>query len=209
LPLRAAPLVSVSSLDNSNLAKSAGSMLTINGLGFGASNFTPTSSLTTSDNCFSTAWTSVTTVTCAPRSYSAGAQLTSVIARGATSTWTTLFTFDSNSAQPSLALIHVSLAVGCAAPVVSSSDPINMALSGAGIITIGGLNFADSANFTPTSSIRMAGACSSTAWTSLTAVSCTSRAYEGVSLCLGVTLSALAGTRSARFSFDGASAILR
>jgi hypothetical protein len=54
----------------------------------------------------------------------------------------------------------------------------------------------------------MSGACSSTAWSSLTAVSCTSRAYKGDSLCLGVTLSAIAGTRSARFSFDGASAIL-
>ncbi len=209
LSLGAAPLVSVSSLDNSNLAKSAGSTLTINGLGFGASNFTPTSSLTTSDNCFSTAWTSVTAVTCAPRSYSAGTQLTSVIARGATSTWTTMFTFDGIHAEPSLALIQVPLAVGCAAPVVSSSDPINMALSGGGIITIGGLSFADSANFTPTSSIWMSGVCGSTAWTSLTAVSCAARAYNGVSLRLGVTLSATAGTRSARFSFDGASGFLR
>jgi hypothetical protein len=94
LPPAAAPLVSVSSLDNSNLPKSGGSTLTINGLGFGASNFTPTSSLTTSDNCLSTAWTSVTTMTCAPRSYSARTPLISVIARRATSTWTTLFTYD-------------------------------------------------------------------------------------------------------------------
>ena len=109
------------------------------------------------------------------------------------------------SAEPSFSLGHVALAVGCAAPVVSSSDPINMALTGGGIITIGGLSFAYSANVTPTSSIWMSGACGSTAWTSLTAVSCTSRAYAGGSLCLGVTLSAQAGTRSARFSFDGAS----
>jgi hypothetical protein len=113
------------------------------------------------------------------------------------------------SAEPSFALIHIfRAAVWCAAPVVSSGNPINIALSEGGIITIGGLSFADSANFTPTSSIWMSGACGSTAWTSLSAVSCTSRAYKGDSLYLGVTLSAMAGTRSARFSFDGASAIL-
>jgi hypothetical protein len=94
LILVAAPVVSFSSLDNSNLAKSAGLTVTISGLGFGASNVSTTSSLTTSDSCLSTAWTSITTVTCAPRCYSAGAQRTSVITRGAASTGTTLFTFD-------------------------------------------------------------------------------------------------------------------
>ena len=94
LLLVAAPVVSVSSLDNSNLAKSAGSTVTICGLGFGSSNVSPTASLTIADNCFSTAWTSVTTVMCAPRCYSVGAQRTSVIARGVPSTWTTPFTFD-------------------------------------------------------------------------------------------------------------------
>ncbi len=93
-------------------------------------------------------------------------------------------------------------ACGIAAPVVSSSDPINTALSGRGIITISGLSFADTANFTPTSSVLLSSACSSTAWTSLTSVSCTPQAYKGGALCVGVTLSGVVGTRSARFSFD-------
>ena len=105
---------------------------------------------------------------------------------------------------------------GFAAPVVSSSHPVNTALSGAGIISISGLSFAYSANFTPTSSLLLSNACSTTAWTSLTAVSCAPQSYKGSALCLGVTLSAVVGTRTvmsgigswdlsdrSRFSFDG------
>ena len=98
--LASAPLVSVSSLDYKNLAKSGGSSVTMSGLGFGASNFSCTASLTMADNCLSTAWTSVTSVLCAPRSYSAGAQLASVIMRGATSTWIASFSFDGIQLKP-------------------------------------------------------------------------------------------------------------
>ena len=89
-----APLVSVSSLDNANLAKTGGSTVTISGLGFGGWNFTSTASLTMFDNCLSTAWTSVTTASCTPRSFSGWVQRTSVVARGSYSTWSMPFSFD-------------------------------------------------------------------------------------------------------------------
>ena len=123
---RSAPVVSVSSWDRANLAVSARTSVTISGLNLGGSNRSAelpslgswpsrdnllvsdnrcrlacrsslTASLTTSDQCSSTAWTSVTAVLCAPQSYSGGVQRTSIIARGTASTWTTPFSFDGRS----------------------------------------------------------------------------------------------------------------
>jgi hypothetical protein len=95
-----APVVSISSMDRANVAVSARTHVTISGLNFGSSNCSPTASLTISDQCSSTAWTSVTAVLCAPQSYSSGVQRTSVIARGASSTWTTPFSFDGIQLTP-------------------------------------------------------------------------------------------------------------
>jgi hypothetical protein len=62
----AAPVVSAAS---ANAAPSAGGTVTINGLSFGNPAFTPTASLTAADACTSSAWTSATSVACAPLVY--------------------------------------------------------------------------------------------------------------------------------------------
>ena len=111
----AAPLVSVTSLDGANLAKSVSSPVTISGLNFVSSSSTPTSSLTTMDVCGSTAWTSVTTVSCVPQAYTGAALRTSVVVGGVSSTRGSYFSFDGiqriGAARPSVA---GALAKGCA-----------------------------------------------------------------------------------------------
>ena len=79
----------------------------------------------------------------------------------------------------------------------------NAVPSGGGTVTISGLSFGVD-DSTLTASLSLSNACSSTAWTSLTTVSCTPDAYRGAALCVGASLSAVvAGTWSAQFSFDG------
>ena len=90
----AAPLVSVSSIDSANLAKSAGLPVTISGINFLSSSSTPTSSLTLMDLCASTAWTSVTAVFCAPQAYMGAALRTLVVVGRVSSTRGSQFSFD-------------------------------------------------------------------------------------------------------------------
>jgi hypothetical protein len=132
--------------------------------------------------CLSTAWTSVTTASCTPRSFSGGVQHLGCRA------WFIQHLVHAIQLRRYLELKHrhfihciccLSTWAGSAAPVVSASLPVNMVLSGSGIITISGISFADSANWTLTSSILLSNACSTTAWTSLTAVACTPQAYKG------------------------------
>jgi hypothetical protein len=93
-----------------------------------------------------------------------------------------------------------------AAPVVSAGNAVNTALSAGSIVIITGMNLGLSCS-TPTAS-WMSDACSSTAWTSSTSLSCTSQAYRGSALCAGVLLRGIAGTlMNTRFSFDGTSLI--
>ena len=75
-------------------------------------------------------------------------------------------------------------------------------------MTIGGLNFGSSV-FTPTVSLGAADSCSSTAWTSATAVACAPSAYTGSSMRMAVSLNAVVGTLTGQFSFDGTHALLR
>ena len=62
----AAPVVSAAS---ANAVPSGGSTVTIGGLSFGTDGRPPTASLTASDACGSSAWTSATTVVCAPQAH--------------------------------------------------------------------------------------------------------------------------------------------
>ena len=93
----------------------------------------------------------------------------------------------------------------CAAPVASSMLPLNGAASGSSSVTIAGLNFGAYA-FTPSAGF-LGGSelCSTTSWSSGTAVQC----HSGVPTTLSsrshvvVTVSAVVGTRGSRFTFDG------
>ena len=82
----------------------------------------------------------------------------------------------------------------------------NAGVTSGGSVTISGLSFGDSV-FTPTASIATADLCSSTAWTSATTVACAPQAYGGsAAMRTAVSVSALAGTLTGQFSFDGACA---
>ena len=95
----AAPVVSASL---ANGAPSGGGSVTISGLSFGTAGPTATASLTTADACGSSAWTSATTVACAPHAYGGWAAVrTAVSVSGVVGTLTGQFSFDGAlSAEP-------------------------------------------------------------------------------------------------------------
>ena len=72
----AAPVVSTAS---ANAVPSDGGTVTIGGLHFGTAGATATVSLTASEGCGSTAWTSTTTVLCAPQAYGGFAVVRTVV----------------------------------------------------------------------------------------------------------------------------------
>ena len=81
-----------------NLVLTAGGSVTIGGLSFGGSAVTPTASLASADACGSSAWTSATTVLCAPPVYGGWAVRTAVSVSGVAGTLTGQFSFDGGRA---------------------------------------------------------------------------------------------------------------
>ena len=78
-----------------NAAPSGGRTVTISGLSFGAAGPTATASLTAADVCGSSAWTSATTVACAPQAYGGTAEVrTAVSVSGVAGTVTGQLSFD-------------------------------------------------------------------------------------------------------------------
>ena len=76
------------------VVSSSGSV-TISGLSFGRSDFTPTASLAVTDVCSSSAWTSATTVACAPQAYGGSAAgRTAVSVSAVAGTFVGQFSFD-------------------------------------------------------------------------------------------------------------------
>ena len=91
----------------------------------------------------------------------------------------------------------------CAAPALTNAQTANLARSGGVTTTILGLNFG-TVDATVTGSLASLGACSTSAWTSATALQCLSSVSMGVVLSTAMSVSALVGTRSsAVLSFDG------
>ena len=77
-----------------NAAPSGGGMVTIGGLSFGAVGPTATASLSAADVCGSSAWTSATTIACAPQAYGGTAVRTAVSVSGVAGTATGQLSFD-------------------------------------------------------------------------------------------------------------------
>ena len=92
------------------------------------------------------------------------------------------------------------------APVVSfgsymaGSTAVNLAQTSALSLTISGVAFMSETR-TPTSAAEMSPVCSSTSWTSSTAVTCSPGTYGGGLIRLAVTVTGLVGTGAA-FTFD-------
>ena len=96
LPFCAAPVASAAS---ANAVPSGGGSITISGLSFGTDDRTPTASLTASDACGSSTWTSATTVVCAAQAYDGLAALrTAVSVSAVPGTVIGQFSFDGTSA---------------------------------------------------------------------------------------------------------------
>jgi hypothetical protein len=91
-----------------NAAPSGGRTVTIGGLSFGLVGPTATASLSTADVCGSSAWTSATTVSCAPQVYGGLATVrTAVSVSGVAGTLMGQFSFDG---APHYAVLHCAAA---------------------------------------------------------------------------------------------------
>ena len=79
---------------SANAAPSGSGAVTIGGLSFGVVGATATASLATADVCGSSAWTSATTVACAPQAHGGTAVRTAVSVSGVAGTVTGQLSFD-------------------------------------------------------------------------------------------------------------------
>jgi hypothetical protein len=173
-----APVLSI--LQPTNSASSGGSVLTINGVGFGSADNSLTVSIGQTD-CASTSWTTTSTVQCRS-SVSYGSQLDVLITLGGlVGTEYHAFSYD--------------------APVVSfAAAPTNGPISGGAGVTMYGHNFG-SIDFTATAMVSSTE-CATTVWTSGTHVECLTSAGHGQAHALVLNLGGLAGTYAAHYSYD-------
>ena len=90
-----------------------------------------------------------------------------------------------------------------AAPAVTNVQTPNLARSGGAVATVSGVNFG-TVDATVTSSVVSIGACSTSAWTSATALQCHSPANRNPMAAFVVNVGATRSTRVLGVSFDGA-----
>jgi hypothetical protein len=173
-----------------NAMQTIGQTVTISGINFGNLDTTP-ESYTVTVACATTAWTTSTIVACGtPVGTGVGAV---TLALGFTNagyykyfgTQLQAFSFD--------------------APVASFAASYNGPKTGGESVSIIGLNFA-SIDPTPSASLELSVECSSTSWTSATAVECAAASYRGGTMRIAVTVAGLVGTTTGQFSFDGTGA---
>jgi hypothetical protein len=175
----------LSKYDPVNGPTSGGGYQTLLGTNFGSVDHTPTALFQNGieQQCYSTSWTSQTHVTCGTPSGYGSVTKTVLTVAAMVGTRMTGFTYDS--------------------PIVSDSNAVNMPNTQQGTITIKGLNFA-TVYATPT--ILIADTmCTTTAWTTATAVLCNSVATgSGSGNAIVTTLASLVGTGLGIFSYDTA-----
>lgn len=173
-----------------NAVSTGGISVTISGLDFGTTSYTPTVDLGSGTSCATTSWTSVSTVNCLPQysQYGTGSAIKPYFRGQSTYTSVTdYFTFDAP-------------AVSYALSPTSGKTP-NGPQSGDGSVTISGLNFA-AVDATATVSLR--ANCKTTSWTSMTTLSCmTGKVSAPAYLAETVTITGHTGTfQSGLYSFD-------
>ena len=196
-----------------------GTSLTISGTNFGGADLTTTASLAAV--CSTTSWSSPTVVTCKPQmavSTAIGVTATLTIA-DLLGTLVGAFTFDGKQAASATPTVHCCIApasasqlqrrfraaivehAATAAPAIYLLRPQNAPLSsgiGDGVTAIG-LNFGV-LDVTPT--VSLGAECSTTSWTSLTALACAPQGLiKPPSLQISVSLQV--GTLVGAFTFDG------
>jgi hypothetical protein len=162
-----------------NAVTTHGTSVTIAGLNFGSSSYTPTVRLGMS-SCGTTSWTSVTQLICHSASGSGRLMTTSLTVGSLAGTLALSFTYD--------------------APSISHVASDNMPTTSGASITIQGHNFAPS-DYTVTAYVGHTQ-CAKTSWLTNTAVLCKSNHGSGMSLPAVVEVSAVVGTRTGSFTYD-------
>jgi hypothetical protein len=163
-----------------NFQGSGGALLSMFGVNFANyNNASPSASVGTT-GCATTSWQSVTSLSCAsPNNAFAGALLTLTVA-AAGSTRLGLFTFN--------------------APVVTLGLLFNSPQSGGSYVTIGGTNFW-SQDTTPSFQLGTT-VCGTSAWSTLTSVTCQGQSGDSAANSVALTVSRSIGTLVSVFSFD-------
>jgi hypothetical protein len=170
----------LTSMISTNVAMSGGPTLTVNGINFLSTDFTPITAigLTT---CGSTSWSSITSVQCSSTGINGnGAKSITSILSTVVGTAYLAFSYDS--------------------PAASHVTTLNSASSGQTTITVSGLNFFSNDD-TPTVYVGGA-ACSDTTWTAATTLLCVNSASSGGAQSVAAELNSHIGTLAATFSFD-------
>ena len=164
-----------------NSAPSGGSSVTVMGLSFGGFDFTASSALAYGA-CSTSAWTSSTAVSCLSRDMQTAEGVSTVTVGGVAGTQWGGITFD--------------------VPVSSHLYP-NQPLSGAGLLTIAGVNFRQvDASVSSMSAILV---CSTTMWSSGTSVLCNAAVSSPtLALHLGLTVASIVGSTVLAITFDAA-----
>ena len=155
-----------------------GPTLTLFGINFGGAYYTPTARIGLTQ-CSTTSWTSTTTLRCSSNG-GTGVKLTLRVAVGSMATVSNVLSFD--------------------APVLSEMRQPNLAQSGAGWLTLYGVNFGQS---TLTATVKIGStSCFSTTWVSTSSVSCYLRPGIGQQTNVVLSVGELTGTKQGLFSYN-------
>ena len=198
---RAAPAVSARGLFMNIAASVVTSTLSVIGLNFAFTDYTPSGRLG-SVACSTTHWTASTAVFC----LATVADPMTVTVGGVVGTITLSFTFDGflfrwlRSRFGSLPRL---LTAPTPAPVVSFQSTENVAITSGGSLTVSGLDFR-TADYTPSSSLD-SSLCGTLSWVAKTSLICAVGVGYGAgeNKHLTVTASDIVGTRTRAFTFDG------
>ena len=210
------PAPVVSFVGEKNAVTSAGWSVTVSGLGFGSLDATPSSRLGLS-SCLTAAWASSTSAVCflAPGEGQGKDVVATVSAVAGTRTHT--FSYDGAAGiskssgcgvceqrilEGSPIADPADCALRCPAPVVSFVVDTNIVATASFSVTVSGVSFG-SLDATPSSRIGTSS-CKTTAWVSGSSVACLLSLGVGTGLAAQATVSAVAGTQTTVFTYDGA-----
>lgn len=173
----------ITSIQPANGAHSSGGTVTISGLNFGYITPSPTAVLGDTTVCLTTAWSSGTSVTCGAGVSLVGVGvITKMTVAALVGTGVGTFSFDSPT---------VSFSLGYQ----------NSVTSGGTSVTISGLNFGGSRDWTPSASVGST-VCATISWTSSSTLACSAPVGSGRALALEPRLATTVGTFLSVFTFD-------
>jgi hypothetical protein len=162
-----------------NFPFSGGNFMTVQGVNFGVQDLTPTIALART-SCGSTTWTSTTAVLCVRMRGDSLANVVMTLSSHV-GTMAAVFSFD--------------------APILSFSLQTNTPHTGAGIMTLSGMNYG---GVDPTPTIDVHGdICISTSWSTSTVMKCITPPQSRMRRTVGVTIATFQGTTLKLFSYDG------